>query len=1129
MLTGRVSVGHPVDIATGIVYSTYEDISIPGKVDLTWERLYTTPILDMPPTPLGPGWTNRYFSTLKYDEEKKEFQFFAPEGYIETFADPDGKIEQGETIRNLGTFQELYKREDRYIIAQWDVETGEVERYVFKEGRKGEVWSLASIEDVTGQGLDMLRDSTGRLTGIQQRLEKRTLVIEYTANNQVKSVSFLMPDNQRQVLARYEYHNHGRLATAYDALGYADRYEYDDNSCMTREVAKDGGIFYFKYDEIGRCIKTSGLDRYDEKSLRYLDYNRMTEVTNSLGYMTRYQWNENGQVVCEIDPLGGTKRTEYDEHGRIIAEIDANGAKIKYEYDDKSNRHKIIDPIENETLFIFNTDHLQLMLIEPTGNVWNREYDVLNRLIVVEDPLENRWVLSYDTDGNLIQVTNPNGIFLQQLFSPNGIILEATDWGGNVTRYAFDDFGRVIEITEPSNYATRFHYDLLGNTLMAEFPDGSQMIWEYDNARNVIKATDGNIHTTIFHYGPCRRLLEIRDTLKRVIRYQWGSERNLLEKIINEKGEIYSIIYNETGQIIREIGFDGREIEFIYDLADNCVATINALNEKITYVRDITGKLIKEIYPDGSYTAYEYNVLGYLVSATNPDCEVRFKYDSLGRLIEERQGDYIIESQYDAAGNLVKKKTSLGCEITYDFESNGFLSCLIINDQYSFRFLYNTQSEEITRLLPGNIRLEQKYNPMDFLSEQHVVSANLQKDFPITQPISSLIQRQYEYDQAQALTTIKDLNRGSVKYIYDPTDYLMQTLYDSGSSESFTYDLSGNLTRISDNKTKDDILEYTSGDRLIGQGNTKYIYDKNGRLIIKIENYRDGNPKKWEFSWNVMDNLKSIRTPEGDVWEYSYDAFGRRILKKGQKKAIRFVWDQDVVVHQLEEKTIKSTWIFDLDSLEPLCTLQEGSVYSFINNHLGTPLELISYKGNIVWSISSSSWGEANETKTQEIDCPIRFLGHWFDEETGLHYNRFRYYDPQNGRFISPDPIRLNGGLNLYTYVRNPIGWIDPYGLKNIGVGNEGNVEVHAFPGPQAAGTGRSEHRPLHAHLSEGRNKTRVLMEDYYKNGKLVGRAGQEYPGDPPMTRNMRRAMEKNLAKYSEKAEEVYETGKCKK
>jgi RHS repeat-associated protein len=64
------------------------------------------------------------------------------------------------------------------------------------------------------------------------------------------------------------------------------------------------------------------------------------------------------------------------------------------------------------------------------------------------------------------------------------------------------------------------------------------------------------------------------------------------------------------------------------------------------------------------------------------------------------------------------------------------------------------------------------------------------------------------------------------------------------------------------------------------------------------------------------------------------------------------------------------------------------------------------------------------------LEQPFRFQGQQFDEETGLHYNRYRYYDPGVGRFISQDPIGLRGGSNLFAYVQNPMGWVDPFGLN---------------------------------------------------------------------------------------------------
>ncbi|WP_330745848.1 RHS repeat-associated core domain-containing protein, partial [Burkholderia territorii] len=88
----------------------------------------------------------------------------------------------------------------------------------------------------------------------------------------------------------------------------------------------------------------------------------------------------------------------------------------------------------------------------------------------------------------------------------------------------------------------------------------------------------------------------------------------------------------------------------------------------------------------------------------------------------------------------------------------------------------------------------------------------------------------------------------------------------------------------------------------------------------------------------------------------------------------------------------------------------------------------------LAWSARYQAWGEAREVISEAarkagIANPLRFAGQYFDRETGLHYNRHRYYDPGSGRFVSKDPIGLAGGINVYQYAPNPIEWIDPLGL----------------------------------------------------------------------------------------------------
>jgi RHS repeat-associated protein len=106
------------------------------------------------------------------------------------------------------------------------------------------------------------------------------------------------------------------------------------------------------------------------------------------------------------------------------------------------------------------------------------------------------------------------------------------------------------------------------------------------------------------------------------------------------------------------------------------------------------------------------------------------------------------------------------------------------------------------------------------------------------------------------------------------------------------------------------------------------------------------------------------------------------------------------------------------------------SIHYYQVDHLGTPLELFDQHGNSVWEARYKAWGSVWRFDAEQIKQPLRFQGQYWDEESGLHYNRHRYYDPVTGRFVTQDPIGLDGGHNLYQYVPNPAGLIDPLGLK---------------------------------------------------------------------------------------------------
>ncbi|MEZ0524818.1 RHS repeat domain-containing protein, partial [Pseudomonas sp. Env-17] len=118
----------------------------------------------------------------------------------------------------------------------------------------------------------------------------------------------------------------------------------------------------------------------------------------------------------------------------------------------------------------------------------------------------------------------------------------------------------------------------------------------------------------------------------------------------------------------------------------------------------------------------------------------------------------------------------------------------------------------------------------------------------------------------------------------------------------------------------------------------------------------------------------------------------------------------------------------------------ETKPYHYQLDHLGTPQELTSPEGEIVWSAHYRAYGQIARLDVGNIDNPLRFQGQYFDAESGLHYNRHRYYNPDIGRYLTPDPVKLAGGINGYQYVPNPTGWVDPLGLSKC-PGKCGSIE----------------------------------------------------------------------------------------
>ncbi|MBB1364716.1 RHS domain-containing protein [Shewanella sp. SR44-4] len=251
---------------------------------------------------------------------------------------------------------------------------------------------------------------------------------------------------------------------------------------------------------------------------------------------------------------------------------------------------------------------------------------------------------------------------------------------------------------------------------------------------------------------------------------------------------------------------------------------------------------------------------------------------------------------------------------------------------------------------------------------------------------------------------------------------------------------------IKPNKNLNDLV--VNNDRLMSMAGVDYRYDASGNQISQI-----GCGDKQQRSFNGLNQLVQINV-NGKLTQYEYDALGRRSAKITELGRTDFIWDNHQLIGECTSGEY-SWYIYQPDTFTPVALIKAGQVYYYHLDQIGTPICLTDDNAQIVWRSQQDVFGQTIESTSikdrdienadyaglqDKITNPIRFQGQYFDDESGLHYNRFRYYSPGQARFIHQDPIGLVGGINHYQYAPNPVNWVDPFGL----LCKEGQARVKA-------------------------------------------------------------------------------------
>jgi RHS repeat-associated protein len=228
-----------------------------------------------------------------------------------------------------------------------------------------------------------------------------------------------------------------------------------------------------------------------------------------------------------------------------------------------------------------------------------------------------------------------------------------------------------------------------------------------------------------------------------------------------------------------------------------------------------------------------------------------------------------------------------------------------------------------------------------------------------------------------------------------------------------------------------------AGDRLTRCGDVYYEYDEDARVAKKTV-----GELTWTYTYNDRSQLTSVTNPDGSVLNFSYDPLGRRVSKSNGQYSVRWNWN---LFTPWREETQDRTGVhsryfaFEPGTFVPLAIVEGDECFSCVTDQIGTPQELLSSGGRLAWAADYETWGRIERTVGEGARNPLRFQGQYSDDESGLHYNLFRYYDPDTGRYLTPDPSGLTGGFNAYAYPCDPLNWVDPLGLTSC----KGRVQEH--------------------------------------------------------------------------------------
>ena len=1037
---------NPVHSATGakILGGDEElDFTLQGLLPIDWQRFYSS--LDTRRDGLfGAGWSVAYEVSIEIeadenliyiDEQGRRLEI----GYIPLSGgafDPG----QGLAVRRSGDGAVLIESIDGlYRLFEPDpLNNSRMRLHLLGDRNEGRIF------------LDY--DSQGRLYRLRDTHDLMHVELNYSAEHP-RRVSYIERRYLRQdhfdarsdVLVSYRYDSVGDLAEVLDEQGTTlRRFAYDNDRRMVEHQLPSGLRCFYQWAEVPGPggpewrVSRHWTDARDEYSFHYDLDAGITRVTDGLMRVSTRHWNPQFQITRYVDNLGHAWQFEWNDDRQLLGAIDPQKGQWRFNYDASGNLSAVIDPLSRTSSTQWLA-HWALPQVEtdPAGNSWHYRYDQRGNCVEEIDPLGNRTRYVYDGFGQPVQIIDATEKTKTLHWDEWNQLVEAVDCSGYPTRYQYDAFGNLVVQTNAEGESVRYRYGPRGLLLECQLPDGRVEQFQRSATGYLLAHIDPGGAVTRYAYNSRGLVNQRWDAHNRSVMFD-HDDYGRLRKLTNENGESYHFEWDAADRMVQQQDLDQSRRRYTYDpLAD--VVAVDYLpgteGEPVAplshqFQRDPVGRLVSKITADGT-TSYVHDLSDQLIGVTftapdGSEQSLGFSYDAMGQLLEEQSSAGSVQHRYDELGNLIQTGLPDGRWLNRLYYGSGHLHQLNLDGKVISDFERDRLHREVQRT-QGQLKTSTAYDRSGRVrSRQRRI---------IDQPwqLPPLVETEYCYDPSDNLIGRRRTDRQELLG-YDSTGRILVN-HQAGRSETYAYDAAANLL---DGPTQGGLVRHN---RLLTYQDKRYKYDTLGRMIEKSSTSRGLQ----RFTYNAEHRLIKVHSQKGalnTIVRMVYDPLGRRVGKTEHDAnglclgETRFDWD-GLRLLQEHRHSQTSLYLYDNYSYDPLArvdgTGKHQCVRYYHNDLNGLPEYLTETDGLIVWQARYEAWGAPLEEVREAYfieEQNLRFQGQYLDRETGLHFNTLRYYDPDVGRFTTPDPIGLAGGLNLYAYASNPLTWIDPLGLN---------------------------------------------------------------------------------------------------